>query len=162
MRWRPLIPLLLRLLLLGLAAGEGGGGVGLMLPVAGSCVTSPFGPRRALGPAVPAGFHRGIDLRAPAGTAVVAMADGVVVAVRRRGAGGLWLEIRHGGVTALYAHFGSFSPGIAQGQSEVRRGERLGVAGRSGASYGAHLYVELRVGGGVVDPELYLDVSKCP
>lgn len=157
MRWRPILPLLL----LGLAAGDGGGGVGLMVPVAGSCVTSPFGPRRALGPAVPAGFHRGIDLRAPAGTRVLAMADGEVVAVRRRGPGGLSVTVRHGDVVALYAHFGSLAPAIAEGQGRVARGETLGVSGRSGAAYGPHVYLELRVGGVAVDPELFLDVSIC-
>ncbi len=157
MRWRPLIPVFL----LGLAAADGGLGVGLLLPVASSCVTSPFGPRRALGPAAPAAFHRGIDLRAPAGTDVVAMADGDIIAVRRRGPGGLAVTVRHGAFTVLYAHFGRLAPAIAEGQARVRRGEKLGVSGRSGTSYGAHLYLEVQLQGTAVDPELFLDVSKC-
>lgn len=157
MRWRSLC----LLGLLGLTAADGPVGPGLLLPVAGSCVTSPFGPRRALGPAAPAAFHNGIDLRAPAGTAITAMADGQVLAVHRRGAAGLAVTVRHGGMVALYAHLGSIAPPIANGRTMVRRGEKLGVAGRSGVSYGAHLYLELRREGVAVDPELFLVVTRC-
>ena len=60
------------------------GGIALRLPVPGACISSPFGPRRAVGPHA-ALFHNGVDLPAPAGTWVGAAAAGQVVAVRRLG-----------------------------------------------------------------------------
>jgi murein DD-endopeptidase MepM/ murein hydrolase activator NlpD len=151
------------LALLGLAATDGGGGGGtrLRLPVANSCVTSPFGPRRALGPGTPAGFHDGIDLRAPAGTPVVAIADGEVLRVHRGGPGGLFVTVRHGDLVALYAHLGRLTPALAEGARTLRQGETLGVAGRSGISYGAHLYFEVRRAGVALDPAMLFDVAAC-
>jgi murein DD-endopeptidase MepM/ murein hydrolase activator NlpD len=151
------------LALLGLAAADGGGGAGtrLRLPVADSCVTSPFGPRRALGPGTPAGFHAGIDLRAPAGMPVVAIADGEVLRVHRGGPGGLFVTVRHGDLVALYAHLGRLTPALAEGARTLRQGETLGVAGRSGISYGAHLYFEIRRAGVALDPATLFDVAAC-
>src|SRR5450755_1166068 len=61
----------------------------LLAPVTPACVSSPFGPRRRIGPSAPAAFHRGIDLPAPAGAPVHAAAAGTVVSIHRRGPGGL-------------------------------------------------------------------------
>jgi murein DD-endopeptidase MepM/ murein hydrolase activator NlpD len=133
----------------------------LSAPVANPCVTSPYGPRRTIGPRAPAAFHWGIDLRAPAGGAVMAIAPGSVLAVRRTGAAGLSVTIRHGELTALYAHLGAISPALAEGKSRVAAGERIGVVGRTGVTYGTHLYFELQRGGQRVDPAPILGVRPC-
>src|SRR5918912_307727 len=70
---------------------------------------------------------------APAGTWVRAAAAGQVAAVRRRGAAGLELDLRHpDGLVTRYAHLGSVAPAIASGKQAVARGELLGRVGRSG------------------------------
>jgi murein DD-endopeptidase MepM/ murein hydrolase activator NlpD len=129
--------------------------------VARACITSPFGPRHAVGPHAPAGFHGGIDLRAPAGGAVTAIAPGTVLAVRRTGAAGLSVTIRHGELTALYAHLGTVSPAIAEGRTRVEAGERIGVVGRTGVTYGTHLYFEVKRNGARIDPAPLLGVAPC-
>jgi murein DD-endopeptidase MepM/ murein hydrolase activator NlpD len=131
-------------------------------PVAHSCITSPFGPRRAIGPQAPATFHRGVDLRAPAGGAVTAVAPGRILAIHRRGADGMEVAIRHDGYVALYAHLGNLAPAIALGRSQVKAGDRIAVVGRTGVTYGTHLYFEILVNGQPIDPEPWLGLSRCP
>lgn len=138
---------------------------GLTLPVSPTCVTSPFGPRRSLGPQA-SGFHRGIDLSAPAGGAIRAAADGDVIAVHKRGVGGLEVLIQHndaksGPYVTLYSHLGSLAPAIAEGKRHVAVGEKIAVVGRTGVTYGTHLYFGLLVNGQPVDPEPYLPVQRC-
>jgi murein DD-endopeptidase MepM/ murein hydrolase activator NlpD len=84
-----------------------------------------------------------------------------VLAVTRRGAAGLSVTIRHGDITALYAHLGRLTPALAQGQSRVAAGEHIGVVGRTGVTYGTHLYLELRQNGHPIDPAPLLGVIPC-
>ena len=135
--------------------------IALRLPVSPACLSSPFGPRVLPGKPKAGTFHWGIDLAAPAGTAVRAAAAGRVVAIHRRGAGGLQVAVQHEGFATLYAHLGRVSPGLAEGKTIVRDGEVLGVIGRTGLSYGAHLYFELRRGGERIDPTPWLAVARC-
>jgi murein DD-endopeptidase MepM/ murein hydrolase activator NlpD len=96
--------------------------------------------------------HTGVDFAAPAGTRIVAAADGTVVAAGRRGGYGNAVEIRHGGgITTLYAHLSSFAKGI-HGGSKVRQGEPIGFVGSTGYATGAHLHYEFKIGGAHQDP----------
>jgi murein DD-endopeptidase MepM/ murein hydrolase activator NlpD len=138
---------------------------GLLLPVRPSCITSPFGPRGRVGPHA-FGFHNGIDLRAPSGGAVYAAAAGNVTSIHRRGPGGLEITLQHLGqdgavFTTLYAHLGSVAPPLAGGRRAVAAGEKLGVVGRSGVTYGTHLYFEVLINGHPVDPEPLLPAVRC-
>jgi murein DD-endopeptidase MepM/ murein hydrolase activator NlpD len=133
----------------------------LVMPLERSCISSPYGPRVLPGKPKAGVFHPGIDLPAPAGAGVRAVADGTVLAIRRRGAGGLFVLIRHAGFDALYAHLGSVSPALAEGKRRVAAGERIGVVGRTGVSYGAHLYFQLQIDGATVDPAPILGVAPC-
>ena len=151
--------ILLALPLLGLCAAEPP--VIWHLPVASACVTSSFGYRRQVGPNAPAGMHNGVDLRAPAGGVVMAIADGQVLGVRRYGTGGLFISIRHGATVALYAHLGRLTPSLAEGKSHVAAGEPIGVVGRTGVTYGTHLYLELRQNNVPVDPAPLLGLKQC-
>jgi len=141
------------------------GGVQLRLPVPGACLTSPFGPRHTVGPRAPAGMHNGVDLRAAAGAWVSAAAAGRVSAVRRRGSYGLEVDITHGppgdGFITRYAHLGSVTPAIATGHTRVAAGEIIGRVGRTGVTYGTHLYFEVHLAGRPVDPEPYLNTQHC-
>jgi murein DD-endopeptidase MepM/ murein hydrolase activator NlpD len=135
---------------------------GLVMPVSPACVSSPFGPRVLPGKPLAGTYHYGIDLPAPAGGAVYAVAAGEVVTLHRRGLGGLEVVLRHpGGFTTLYAHLGSVTPALAEGKRQVAAGEKIGVVGRTGLSYGTHVYFELQVNGKRVDPAPYLGVSRC-
>jgi murein DD-endopeptidase MepM/ murein hydrolase activator NlpD len=154
------------LAVLGAGAARAQPAVGEMLfPVQPTCLTSPFGVRPAPGPNA-VGFHNGIDLRAPAGGAVFAVADGRVVGIDRRGAGGLEIAVLHQGAagpyTALYSHLGLLAPAFAQGRGVVKRGERLARIGRTGVTYGTHLFFEIKVAGRPVDPAPLFPVLPCP
>jgi murein DD-endopeptidase MepM/ murein hydrolase activator NlpD len=159
--WRGVLAATAALLALGPAVAEPAP-ASLSPPVSPACVSSPFGPRILAGRPKAGIFHSGIDLPAPAGAAVRAVADGQVMAVRRRGAGGLFVLVRHNGFTAVYAHLGAVTPSVAEGRRNITAGEKLGVVGRTGVSYGAHIYFEMKIGEVPVDPAAYLGVAPCP
>jgi len=133
-------------------------------PVRPLCLTSPFGIRPAPGADAP-GFHNGIDLRAASGAYVYAVAEGNIVTIHRRGPGGLELAIAHQGslgrYVSLYAHLGQILPAFAQGRTHVKAGERIARIGRTGVTYGTHLYFELLVDGKPVDPAPLFPVQPC-
>jgi murein DD-endopeptidase MepM/ murein hydrolase activator NlpD len=131
-------------------------------PVSPTCITSPFGPRTLAHDPLHGSFHYGIDLRAAPGTAVRAVAPGVIIEVDRRGAGGLEVRVRHPGFTALYGHLGRLAPAFAEGKRSVMAGEELGVVGRSGLTFGPHLYFEMEMGRERVDPAPWIRVAQCP
>jgi murein DD-endopeptidase MepM/ murein hydrolase activator NlpD len=136
--------------------------VALKPPVRAACITSPFGWRHALGPLIPAGFHNGVDLAAPEGGEVRAAARGTVAAIRRRGAGGLWVMISHpGGMSTLYAHLGTIWGRITDGQRQVAAGDPIGHVGYTGLMRGTHLFFAVFQNGEAVDPEPLLGVPRC-
>jgi murein DD-endopeptidase MepM/ murein hydrolase activator NlpD len=111
----------------------------------------------------PAGFHNGIDIPAPAGAYVHAVAEGRVRMVKKMGLGGLQIEVVHpDGLVTVYAHLGSMSPAIATGQRIVSAGSWLGRIGRTGVTYGTHLFFMVLSDGKPVDPAPYLGVVPCP
>ncbi|MDH5675725.1 MAG: M23 family metallopeptidase [Myxococcales bacterium] len=95
--------------------------------------------------------HNGIDIGAPAGRAVRAAADGLVVYSDNslRGLGNAVVILHPGGAVTLYAHNGrnTVQPGW-----RVQRGERIALVGSTGIARGPHLHFELREGGRLRDP----------
>lgn len=97
--------------------------------------------------------HGGLDLAAPRGTPVYAMADGTVVRSnnaceegQKQCGGGLgnFVVIRHiDGVEAKYGHMTVGSVTVVPGD-EVVQGVQLGTVGNTGASSGPHLHVQMR------------------
>lgn len=89
--------------------------------------------------------HNGIDIGAPAGTAIMAAAPGEVIIARSsgwNGGYGSYVVIRHGnGTQTLYAHLSSVKVSIGQ---SVEQGEVIGGMGSSGKSTGIHLHFEIR------------------
>ncbi len=133
----------------------------LALPLNPACISSPFGPRSAPGPRGSQN-HLGIDIPAPAGAWVRAVAAGRVTAIRRRGAAGLEVEIRHAdGRVVRYAHLGSVAPKLANGGRQVAVGERIGRVGRTGTTYGTHLHLEVLEGGRHRDAAPLLGLQPC-
>ena len=130
-------------------------------PVSPACISSPFGPRVLPAHRLAGTFHNGIDLPAPAGAPVRAIAPGEVIRVERHGPGGLQILVQHRGFVGIYSHLGSVAPAIAEGQRVVHGGEKLGVVGHSGVMYGMHLFFGMLVNGHAVDPAPYLDLPLC-
>ncbi|MBW4023478.1 MAG: M23 family metallopeptidase [Proteobacteria bacterium] len=133
----------------------------LLRPVQPGCVTSPFGPRYLAAAPVAGRFHWGVDLRAPAGARVVAVAPGRIIRIDREGMGGLEVLVQHAGFRALYAHLGMVAPAIADGAKRLRAGQWIGRVGRTGLTLGTHLYFEIIENGTRVDPAPYLGVVPC-
>ena len=131
--------------------GRGVAWIDLEKPVRGAPVTSPFGWR--IHPVFgDLRFHRGIDLGAAAGTPVVAAASGVVVAMGARGNYGRLVVVRHDEhLETSYAHLAHFARGLHIG-ARVKRGQRIGLVGRSGVATGPHLYFEVAVDRVRIDP----------
>jgi murein DD-endopeptidase MepM/ murein hydrolase activator NlpD len=121
---------------------------GLMSPAAGR-ISSGFGYR--LHPIFRfTRFHAGIDIAAPMGSAVVAAADGQVIASGWNGGYGRQIQVAHGnGIVTSYSHLSGFaaSPG-----EPVRQGQLIGYVGSTGVSTGPHLHFEVLVNGRAVDP----------
>jgi len=102
--------------------------------------------------------HGGLDVAAPKGTPVLAMADGVVVRAGKRGSYGNFVELRHkNGVVTRYAHQDRLD--VTKGQ-RVRAGAQLGTVGSTGRATGDHLHLEVRVDGEGVDPYDFLSGAK--
>ncbi len=116
-------------------------------------VTSSFGERTD--PLAGEGeFHRGIDIAAPAGTAIHATGDGVVNFAGWSSGYGREVLLNHGhSITTLYAHMSSIA--VIPGQT-VTRGQIIGYVGVSGRSTGAHLHYEVRIHETPVNPHRYM------
>jgi murein DD-endopeptidase MepM/ murein hydrolase activator NlpD len=131
------------------------------IPVPATCVSSPFGSRHLPNSPLPNAFHNGIDLPAAVGTSVVAVAAGEVLRVQRKGPGGLEILIQHNGFVGVYSHLGLVAPAIAGGHRMVTRGEKIGTVGRSGLTFGAHLFFAMIVGNQAVDPAPIFFLPLC-
>ncbi len=107
-------------------------------------------------------FHRGIDIVAPAGTAIRAAGPGTVVFVGYnpydRPSDPAWIVIlsHPNGLTTWYAHMQPRIPaGISTGAS-VSAGQVVGYEGNTGNSTGPHLHWAVLNGSTFVNPRLYL------
>jgi len=94
--------------------------------------------------------HQGIDLLAPAGTPLVAFADGRITRTSdvERGRGGITLWLRdHRGTSYYYAHN---QRNLVHPGQRVRRGQVIALVGASGNARGGppHLHFQLHPGGG--------------
>ena len=109
-------------------------------------ITSLYG---VAGPNWPQGHH-GIDLAAPRGTPVLAVAAGTVVEAALDAAWGNYVRVDHGGDTSsLLIHLDRID--VVPGQ-RVKAGELLGASGASGKATGPHLHLEYWEGWQRLDP----------
>ena len=96
--------------------------------------------------------HQGVDFGAPYGTAVNAVANGVVDFVGMQGEAGRMVRVRHaGGYQTAYLHLSAFAPGLHVG-SRVAQGDFIGRVGTSGTATGPHLDYRIIKNGTYVDP----------
>ncbi len=116
-------------------------------------VNSGFGSR--LDPFTGEGaFHQGLDISTRRDEPVLATAAGVVVRSGPSGDYGKSIEIAHrAGYRTIYGHLDTIL--VREGQ-QVRRGERVGLAGSTGRSTGTHLHYEVRRGEKAVNPLEYI------
>jgi murein DD-endopeptidase MepM/ murein hydrolase activator NlpD len=111
------------------------------------------------------GMHFGIDLVAPCGTPVLAIADGVVAYVDADGFGAgphnLVLDHPGTGYASLYGHL-LHPPSLKRGQT-VRRGQQIAVSGDPDGTCGSrpHLHFEIRSANyqTAYDPVPFFDVN---
>jgi len=95
-------------------------------------------------------IHRGVDIPAPEGTPVLAMADGRVAFAGNMNGYGNVVILQHGGATrSLYAHLATID--VAAGE-EVRGRQTLGTVGHTGNATGPHLHFEVTRWGHTEDP----------
>jgi murein hydrolase activator len=126
---------------------------GVLPQPAGGAVEVGFGP--ILNPR----FHtvtlqKGIDLRAPEGSAVHAVWRGrVVFAGTLQGYGNLIILDHGDAFYSLYAHLKTIRPEVNE---VVDQGDLLGAVGATGSLKGAYLYFELRHHGEALDPQRWL------
>lgn len=139
--------------------GEGFASFFLREPVPGARFTSGFGMRMhpILLKMKP---HLGIDLAAPTGTPVRAVADGKVAATGKGKVAGRYIKLRHDrGYGSDYLHLSRVA---IRGGAKVHRGQIIGYVGTSGRSTAPHLHLGIRKGGAHVDPIAVRDEPAAP
>lgn len=99
-------------------------------------------------------FHHGIDIATYYGNPVVATADGVVIQVKTDKIGGKTIKIKHlFGFTTVYCHLSKFL--VKTGQ-KVKRGDTIGLVGKTGKALGPHVHYEVHLNGKEQNPYYYL------
>ena len=94
--------------------------------------------------------HLGVDYRAPAGSPVVAVADGMVVSAGMSGGAGRMVHLRHAnGFETEYLHLSAIA---VRAGAHVRQGELIGRVGSSGLATGPHLDYRLKKNGAFINP----------
>jgi murein DD-endopeptidase MepM/ murein hydrolase activator NlpD len=103
----------------------------------------------AFGAARSGHVHAGQDLFAPAGTPLVAVADGVVADAGSDGGQGNYVHLYDAerGLTYVYMHM--VQPAAVDTGDRVSAGRRLGGVGCTGSCWGDHLHFEIRTGRGI-------------
>lgn len=111
-----------------------------VMPTTGFAISTWFGDA---GSYWSSGYHTGIDMSAPLGTPVVAVANGVVVQAGWDGPYGNQVRLQlANGDEVWFNHMSSIA--VAAGQA-VAQGQSVGAVGDTGNSYGSHLHFEYRL-----------------
>ena len=116
-------------------------------------VTSDYGTRVSpMG--VASSNHKGIDIGASGGAAIVAAADGTVTTAAYSSAAGNYVMIDHGGgLYTVYMHASALL--VSPGQT-VSAGQTIAQVGSTGISTGNHLHFGVSLNGSYVSPWSYL------
>ena len=122
-------------------------------------ITSNYGPRTS--PTSGASTnHKGIDIGAPAGSAIVAAQGGTVITATYSSSAGNYVIIDHGynanGVLiySIYMHASALY--VSAGQS-VSQGQTIAAVGSTGVSTGNHLHFGVMENGSYVNPLGYVN-----
>lgn len=144
-----------------MSAFDGGGGSGIASYYLGSPfrITTRFTPGGNPNDKVhKGGVHKGLDLAAPAGTAIKSLTAGIVkqVLLNSKTAGN-GVRIQSGQDELSYIHM-LRAPFVKQGQN-VKEGQVIGQVGSTGFSTGPHLDLKIKRNGKYIDPLKYLQNS---
>jgi len=127
-----------------------------ILPIE-SFITSDFGKARVYNNTLN-GYHSGTDFRAKIGTPILASNDGVIVLAKDRFYSGGTIIINHGqGVYTCYYHMSQLDLKLGQ---KTKKGQVIGLSGKSGRVTGPHLHFSVRVGGVQVDPLQFVQLMN--
>lgn len=125
-------------------------------------VTSPYGQRVLNGASE---FHGGVDLVGVGGTAVCSVCDGTVLTSQiitdKKNLTWQWgnyvaVQAKDGAVI-YYCHLASRS--VKKGD-KVKKGQRIGIMGNTGYSFGAHLHFEVRRNNKTINAAEYLGITN--
>jgi murein DD-endopeptidase MepM/ murein hydrolase activator NlpD len=113
------------------------------------CMTSPYGVRRGRR------VHKGIDIRAPLGSPIMAFKSGVVTKAGYNRTYGYMVDIQQDdGLLARYAHMSQI---LTHKGARVTKGLRIGRIGSTGRSTGPHLHFELLRDNRQTNPMVFLN-----
>lgn len=117
------------------------------------CITSPYGVRRSSSRS-----HKGIDIRAPLGSPIMAFRGGTVQCAQYHRSYGYMVEIQQDdGIVARYAHMSQI---LVRKGDRVEPGLMIGRVGSTGRSTGPHLHFELLRDNSPMNPMMYLPTPK--
>ncbi|MCA9808555.1 MAG: M23 family metallopeptidase [Cyanobacteria bacterium HKST-UBA06] len=124
------------------------------------CQNSPFGTRRYHNGTYTGDYHKGVDLRSPAGRPIKAIAGGKVqIATLKYRLHGGTVGLDHGqGFTSIYIHM---SKVLVKPGDLVKKGQVIGHVGSSGFATGPHLHWGLYANGVPVNPNQLITYHRC-
>ena len=112
--------------------------------------TDPFTGRRAK--------HEGLDFAGREGTAIIAVASGIVTWAGERSGYGRMVELNHGdGYATRYAHSKFL---LVRVGDVVKKGQIIALMGSTGRSTAPHLHFEVYKHGRTVDPATYIQQAS--
>lgn len=125
-------------------------GISLVQPISSGLISSRFGLRTR-------DNHKGLDIAAPKGTAIMAAAGGTVTfsgsGAPYSGYGNIVVVQSSPSVVILYGHCSALY--VKKGET-VAQGQVIGGVGSTGISTGNHLHFEIRYNGRAVNPQNYI------
>jgi murein DD-endopeptidase MepM/ murein hydrolase activator NlpD len=96
--------------------------------------------------------HLATDYAAPAGSPVVAVANGTVIFAGWDGGYGNLVRIKHAsGLTSGYAHLSKIGPGVRTGRV-IKQSDLVGLVGQTGLATGPHLHFMMTKNGTPINP----------
>lgn len=100
-------------------------------------------------------FHPGIDIATQTGNPIIATADGTVISTKTDKSGGKTVKISHPktGYITVYCHLSKFMTRPGQ---KVKRGDVIGLIGKTGRARGPHVHYEVRLNGKKLNPWHFL------
>lgn len=116
----------------------------LFAKFANGAFTSGFGMRWGV-------QHLGIDIAAPIGTPIYAVADGTVIDAGPAAGFGMWVRLRHDdGTVTVYGHVDTTTVSVGE---YVLAGDQIATVGNRGFSTGPHVHFEVWLNGSdKIDP----------
>ena len=116
-------------------------------------ISSYFGPRPQPVPGASTN-HKGVDLAAPYGSAILASASGVVTTSTYSKSAGNYIVLAHGsGMSTVYMHASALLVSVGE---TVEQGEVIAKVGSTGYSSGNHLHFGVIKNGTYVNPLNYI------